>query len=290
MKIAFFCCALPLMGMLGLLTHQRTQYNIVSHQELVAVREKLKLLTPQEQRELAFFINQLIVFDHYPYTLIGYKPMSISNIIVEDTDDLSPFYRKAFTTERHQILKQGYLVWKKHQYLFCSGENILIEYSFLGQGRKELAVINPKLCIAKIEEHLDDFQESLKTSCTTAELFSILTHPEHADFYKIIDHTRLMGILLGFGRNNAYLYEQYKGGSSRSVTTNQQSKENQLQMFSNEWPWPRTPLSPDFVCDPTTEETQELKNHYEKASKLVRWSYFMRNKVEVTLALFGKSY
>jgi hypothetical protein len=58
-----------------------------------------------------------------------------------------------------------------------------------------------------------------------------------------------------------------------------------LQMFSNEWPWPGRLLSPDFGCDPSTGETQHLKKHYKKAQKIVRWTYFFRNKLEVTLAL-----
>ena len=58
---------------------------------------------------------------------------------------------------------------------------------------------------------------------------------------------------------------------------------------SNEWPWLRTQIGPDFACDPKTEETIFLKNHYKKAKKIVYWTYFGRNTLEVTLALLGKN-
>ena len=48
---------------------------------------------------------------------------------------------------------------------------------------------------------------------------------------------------------------------------------------------PEAKLSPDFACDPTTEETQQLKKHYKEACRIVRWTYFFRNNLEVTLAL-----
>jgi len=44
-------------------------------------------------------------------------------------------------------------------------------------------------------------------------------------------------------------------------------------------------LSPSFACDPTTEETQQLKKHYKEAGRIIRWTYFFRNNLEVTLAL-----
>jgi len=284
-RIALLTFVLLFIGGLTFLVYERNRYNVVSHLELLTIREKLKVLSPQEKQDLTFFIGEVILFDQYPYTLVGYKPMSICNVIVEDTGDLFAFCREAFKTPRYQTLRRGYLVWEKYQSLFPRKKHILINYAFLGKGRREIALIYPKLCITTIQEHLDDFREILGKPYTSEEVFWILTHPEHNDFYTIIDHTRLVGILFGFGRNNAYLYEQYRGGASRSVTWHQRSEQDPLQMFSNEWPWPRAQLSPDFACDPSTEETQQLKKHYKKARRIIRWTYFLRNNLEVTLAL-----
>jgi len=283
-KVALLICGLLFLGGLVFLVCERNRYNIVSYREQLAVREKLKVLSPEEKQDLSFFINEIISFDQYPYTLVDYKPMSISNVVIEDTDASAPFHG-ALKRPRYQRLKRGYLVWEKYQSLFPRKKHILIDYSFMGKGRKEIALICPKLCIATIDKHLDDFQEILGRRCTSEEAFSILTHPEHNDFYTIIDNARLIGILLGFGRNNAYLYEQHRGTASRSDTEHQGSRQGTLHLFSNEWPWPGALLSPGFVCDPTTEETQQLKKHYKKARRIVRSTYFLRNRLEVTLAL-----
>ncbi len=282
-------CGLLFISGLTFVAHERNRYNVISHEELLTIREKLKVLSPQEKQDLTFFIDQVISFDQYPYTLVGYKPMSVSNIIVEDTEDLLPFCQEAFKRPRHQKMMRGYLVWEKYQSFFPRKKHILIDYSFMGKGRKEIALICPKLCMATIQEHLGDFQEILGRSCTREGVFEILTQPEHHDFYTLIDHTRLMGILLGFGRNNACLYEQYQGGISRCFTEPQRSGESPLHMFNHEWPWPGALLSPDFACDPTTEETRQLKKHYKKARRVVRWTYFLRNNLEVTLALLVQS-
>jgi hypothetical protein len=242
-------------------------------------------LSPQEKQDLTFFIDQVISRDQYPYTLVGYKPMSICNVIIEDTEDLLNGCRESFKKPRQQMLRRGYLAWEKYQSFFPRKKYTLVVYPFLGKGRREIALICPKLCCAAIQEHLADFQKILRKAYTSKEVLEILTHPQHDDFYTIIDHTRLMGILLGFGRNNAYLYEQYRGGGSRSGMGSKLSKEYPLEMFSNEWPWPGALLSPNFACDPNTEETQQLKKHYQKASRIVHWTYFLRNKLEVTLAL-----
>lgn len=284
-KVTALICGLLFFGGLAFLVCERNRYNIVSHEELLAIREKLKVLSPQEKQDLSFFIDQIIFFDQYPYTLVDYKPMSICNVALEDEEDASGFSREALKRPKYQTLKRGYLVWKKYQSLFPRKKHILIDYPFLEKGKKEIALICPKLCMSIIHKYLDDFQKILEKPCTSEEVFWILTHPEHNNFYTIIDNTHLVGILLGFGRNNAYLYEQHQGTASRSDTEHQESRQYTLHLFNNEWPWPGGLLSPNFVCDPTTKETQQLKKHYKKARRIVRSTYFFRNRLEVTLAL-----
>src|SRR3989344_365913 len=160
-RMALLACGLLFIGGLAFLVCERNRYNIVPHVELLTIREKLKVLSPQEKQDLTFFIGQVISFDCYPYTLVGYKPMSICNVIVEDTEDLLAFCREAFKRPRHQTLRRGYLVWEKYQSLFPRKKHVLIDYSFLGKGRREIALICPKLCMATIREHLDDFREIL---------------------------------------------------------------------------------------------------------------------------------
>jgi hypothetical protein len=271
---------------LGFLALERSRYSIVSDADLFKTRQKLNTLSLRERRGLAYFFNQLISVDHFPYTLIGDKPMSIAPIMVEYTDDLLLPFRDAFNSRHNQKLRQGYQVWKKYQSLFPSKKHMLIEYPFLGRGRIEIALICHESCMKVIRNHLSDFQEVLGGVYACEEVFDILTHPEHKNFYKIIDHNRLIGILLGYGRDNSCLYEKYRGGSSRSdIIQSPQIGADSLRFFSDEWPMPGKLFSPNFACDPDSEETRNLRKHYSSARKNVCWTFFLRDKLEVTLAL-----
>ncbi len=288
-RIALLTCGVLLIIGLVCLVCERNRYNMVSDQEIVTIRKKLELLNSKEKEDFSYFINQAIFFDHFSYTLVGCKPMSMSAVIVEDTEDLCPNFRETFKRPNIQRLRRGFLVWEKYQSLFPRQTYVLVDYPFFGSGRREILLIYPQLCKSVIQENVSDFHEILGKSYTIEDLFWILTHPEHVDFYKMIDRTRLFGILLGFGRNNAYLYEYCQAGDSRSILKNPQSEQDCLQMFSNEWPIPGVHLLPGFACDPTSDETKKLQKHYKNARKIVRWTYFLRNKLEVTLALLMRN-
>ncbi len=274
-KILLLCISLVI-SCLAFLAYERSCYNIVPKEELVSIREKLKILTPQEKEDLTVFIDKAILFCQYPYVLVGYKPMSICNVTLNleylDVGCNIPFC---------EAIKRGYLVWKKYESLFPQKKTILTDY-YLSEieEQKEMALISLKLCSSKIEEHLADFCEVLGRTCKSSEILDILTHPEHNDFHAIMDRDRLLGILLGFGRNNAYLYEQIRSSYEKPST------KDPLGPLTNEWPyWPRKWRLPGFACDSTTEETKQLKKHYQKARRIIRWTYFNRDNLEVTLAL-----
>ena len=275
-KKMFLCIFLAIISCSAFLFYERNQYNIISEEALISVREKLKILTPQEKEDLTVFIDEAILFNQYPYVLVGYKPMSICNVTLN-----LEYLDEGCNIPYCEAKKRGYLVWKKYESIFPQKKIILTDYYLSeSEGEKEMALISLKLCSSKIEEHLADFCEVLGRSCKSSEILEILTHPEHNDFHAIMDRDRLLGILLGFGRNNAYLYEQIRSSYK------QPSIKDPLGPLTNEWPyWPRKWRLPGFVCDSTTEETKQLKKHYQKARRIIRWTYFNRDSLEVTLAL-----
>lgn len=287
-KIPLLCVAVIFVWVL--LIYEKNQYNSVSNEELVSIREKLKALSSQERRDLTEFFDKALLFEQYPYTLVGYKPMSIFNFPV--TSDIGADSQTIGNHTWHQTMQRGYSVWKKYQSLFPQKKNIIVEYRRSKRpGRKEMSLICLKLCKANVKAHLSDFSEVLGRSCNSKEILEILMNPKHVDFHTIMEHERLLGILLGFGKNNAYLYEQRVKSRSLLGLTYQQSWEKYpLASFTNEWPaWPRKWRLPGFACDPDTEETKQLKQHYQKARRIIRWTYFNRDRLEVTLALLSQS-
>lgn len=266
-------CALIFFG------YERNCYNLVSDRELENVRAKLETLTPEEKADLAYFFDYACLFCQYPYTLLGYKPMSICNYL-QDSGDLPDLLRADYQRPRHKnfadSLERGYSILEKYSFLFSKKSHLIIRYhASNSQGMKEVALIDNQRCMKEIENNLDEFSRVLKKSYSPEQIFEILTHPEDESFYKITQNNHLLGILLGFGRNNAYLFSL--------------NKKDKLTSFSNEWPgWPRKWLLPCFICDRTTGETKNLKKRYKMARKFIRWTYFNRNQLEVTLALLEK--
>ena len=285
-KTLFLCIFLATITCCAFVLYERNRYNIVSSKELSSIREKLRILTPQEKKDLSVFIDEAILFNQYPYTLVGYKPMSVFNFLL-DSEDLDVNLRKVYKKPWHQTMKHGYQVWKKYGSLFTQKKVILTDYYWdKVEGIKEISLIRLDLCSSKIEEHLADFCEVLGRSCESSEVLEILTHPERAEFHQILSRDRLLGILLGFGRNNAYLYEEYLPQRSLMLEDPQSASKDPLASFTNEWPfWPRKWRLPGFACNPTTKETKQLKKHYQEARRIICWTYFGRDDLEVTLAL-----
>jgi hypothetical protein len=281
-KKTLFLCGFLFISCSFLLLYERNRYNIVSDKELVVIREQLKTLDPQEKKDLAVFIDRAILFDQYPYVLIGYKPMSICNFSL-DLEKLDAACNIPFCEAK----KRGYLVWKKYAALFPPKKTTLTDYySDEIEGIREMSLICLNLCSSKIEEHLTDFCEVLGRACKSTEILEIITNPGHNDFRAIVERDRLLGILLGSGRNNAYLYEQHLPQRRLMLDDPLSSSKDPLTSFTNEWPtWPRKWRLPGFACDPATEETKQLKKHYQEARKIIRWTYFNRDNLEVTLAL-----
>lgn len=279
-KKTLFFCGFLLISWSIFLTYERSHYNLVSNKELKVVRKKLAALSSQEKQDLAYFFTYANLFSQYPYTLIGYKPMSICNFL-QQSDDLPPILRADYERPVHRAfadaLNRGYQAWEKNQSLFPLKKYLIIRHhASNSKGMIEIALIHSDLCLTKIEEHLGDFCGILGKQYKSGDVFDILTHPDHENFYKVSQHNRLLGILLGFGRNNAYLFEH--------------NRHDILQSFTNEWPyWPRKWRLPGFASDPSTEETKQLKEAYNKARKFIRWTYFNRNNLEVTLALLSRS-
>lgn len=255
------------------------RYNLVTNKELEEIHRKLEVLSPEEKGDLAYFINFAITFCEYPYTLVGSKPMSICDYL-QFSEDLPQILREDYERPRHRKfadrLERGYQVYQKYSNLFPQNNYLISRYHASGsKGVLDVALIHRKMCLDVIQKNLDEFCEVFQKKCSAEEVFEILTHPNDEYFYDIVENHRLLGILLGFGKNNAVLFEQ--------------KRYDILKSFTNEWPaWPRKWRLPGFACDPKTTESQHLKKIYNETRKYIRWTYWNRDDLEVTLALLQK--
>lgn len=255
---------------------QRNQYNLVSHDELIEIRKQLSQIDPEEVKDLAYFFDYAVVLCQYPYTLVGYKPMSICNYL-QDAEDLLPSLQADYRRKKHRAfadrIERGFQIWQRHKHLFASRNfQLVASHSPISKGMKQITLLHKELCRQVVTSHSSLFLSQLPRSADSADILESLSDPSHPQFHELQENDLLLGVLLGFGVNNATLFKA--------------KERTKLKVFSNEWlVWPRKWRLPGFLCDPSTQETQELRSRYSEARKYIRWTYFNRNDLEVTLAL-----
>lgn len=179
-------------------------------------------------------------------------------------------------------MERGWAVWEEYLPHFQRQGYYMARYDDLhNRPYYEMVVISIPLCRSLISIHLDEFQEYLGEQFDVEEVLKILINPHHPHFARIMKNEYFLGILLGFGAENAVSYDagQYdQMGFSFSLPW--------WQNFCIKGVWPPVGwLMPGFRCDLTTEETKGLLRQYAQDRKAIFWTYLGYNLVDVTFAL-----
>jgi len=266
----------------------------LAHKQTLRSSKILSQMSPEERYFLATFLRVILFSDDFSYLLFGSKPIAITNF-----EKSIPFnFLYDCVSELNFEISQGLGVFKKQQHLFSSG-NILVRFDE-DADNSYLLMINRKNLLNTLEEHIDDFKQVLGPKITTESLFAQITGKEYlADVIK--NHEALLGILLGYGRNNSWLFHQKKTISLRLNGSKPPSKrDNFLEkefaeivqkttFFSEDnherkyiLKNPRIPLL-HFMADPNTKETKQLKEQYGKEREEMKNRFSKRSFVEATL-------
>ena len=261
----------------GYLITQRTLYNKIDHQSILVARETLKSISKSDQKALSVFFKTCVIKDSLAHTILGYKPMSLLCLETpEVTNDPKLQTQFRLALKGYEIFKHNSLLFPKKSYSIVEFENHYIP------NLPFLLIIHHDCSRRLIVEHIEVFLDALGKSISLEDLFSILTNPNHEDFYTIMDSHFLKGILFGFGKTNAYLFEN--------------NVKERLSLFKVHWPfmqkWIHSPIKGNqiyFSCDYSTKETQELQKRYDEGAKVLYWTYFKRDFLETTLALFQQN-
>lgn len=124
--------------------------------------------------------------------------------------------------------------------------------------------------------------QTLKELSQTTDLF----HEVPVFKNGLQNHELLIGILLGFGKNNASLYRDH---SNLQQIWGSEYRQEAKKLYFKSVPYrimtPSDILLPGFVGDPETDESKQLKSNYISAKNdLVRF-YEGKNFLEATLSL-----
>ncbi len=271
---------------------------------------RLKQIPQDEYQCLDVFFRTYI--DDLGYCLFGNKPMAVFGyrdplVQVKEVDAM--FDRFYFTFGPINLNRyRGWELWKKNQRFFPMKNYAFIKSkNFIDNDYEALVFINKKEFIETVHNHLSDFRKVLGKEITPEGLLEeVLTSKDvFGDVFK--HHQGLIGTVLGYGRNNAWLFHRREEMASsngaispllgrptnfikklsKSFSQEELEAFNQiLQPFDNRGILDFNPLYlglPGFVADPNSEETKQLKVRYEQQYRQIIHRYQKGDFLEITL-------
>jgi hypothetical protein len=252
-------------------------------------------MSPEDRYYLATFFRILLFSDDFSYLLYGTKPVACADF----EKPTSYYFSDVCLSPLSLKASKGLQIFKKNQHLFSSG-NIIVRFSEDEEATYVL-MINKKNLLNTLKEHINDFKQILGPAATVESLFTQITDRDYSFVDAVKDHDALVGILLGYGRNNAWLFHrkntlrhklrEFKPPIKRDESLEKEFTEivKKTTSFTNEareykyiLKSPRIPLL-HFMVDPLSLETKSLLEQYEKERKEMRRLFAKRNYVEATL-------
>ncbi len=240
-------------------------------------------MSRKEAKQLECLFRELIISDLFAYTLAGCKPMSFA------------CYREPglslFTFFPHNLkVHRGWQVWEKYRtYLENDRLRFWREKSPWVEDVFCLIIANMDQCDEMMIKHAADFQNIMEQKAVNAsDLFQEI-HKTPFLQNTINKHDVLLGILLGFGRENAWLYHEKfnnPGFTKHSTAMGPVIDQNRSNYFAMQRSNISDMLLPVFIGDPNSEESKLLEAKYKDASKKIIKFYEDRDFLSATLSLY----
>jgi hypothetical protein len=258
------------------------------------ISKTLGMMTQEERYYLDAFLRRILFSDDFSYVLFGNKPCAFTSYSKSITFDIT---YDDLTISNIKI-KRGLEVFRKYQHFFPSRKFVFHFYDHLDD--LIVLLINKSNLSHAFNKYKSDFEQILGPEITSKKLLAQIA--ESDDFGEVIkNHQALLGILLGYGRNNAWLFynrtmafyglDKFDPSLKRTALLEKKIAElnQQLQPFSTDQSslksFLKKPLIelPHFMADSNSLETKELKERYEKDREKIRKTFSKQNITEITL-------
>jgi hypothetical protein len=271
------------------------------------VAKALRTISKGDLASLEWFFRQ---FDVCTYVLFGDKPMAFCGVqrVEPYKPDVSQVYSFMDSICRlhleNLVQMKGWEAWKKYNHLFPSSQ-----FAFLENDTPDgatIVLINKKAFLKQIDENIDYFKEVLGKYVTPQQI--LVDCLQSQDLLKDVlqNHEGLIGILLGFGRNNAQLFfrrsqlsndvasqkfsiTKHALSPSKGFATLDEEKSDiyaRIGLFNESEVSDFNPLQlslPGFVADNNSAETKQLRTGYTRQYKQILQEYKKGDFLETTL-------
>lgn len=275
-------------------------YFLINKPSKDSIKHKIEAIPINDRLVINTFFRIFLLKSAGAYTLFSDKPMTFDSFFDPYPGDWTSLCRRPYL--ENMQLKKGWEVWQKYQHLFPSSR-FIIQSRRLNSNQVEIVLIHKRHLTQMMNRHLDNFQKVLGEKITPLELLSRYQSGKEALFNLLNEHHGLLGILLGFGKRNAWLYQKRERISQdlypftlnthpdpspgfktlaeerayyQNTLTSAFTHENTRKCF-------KFLYVPGFVVDPQSEETQELQKKYLEQRKAIHAIYSHGNFLETTL-------
>jgi len=275
---------------------QDIRCNKLYKNRLNAVRERLKLIPQEDLNKLDRFFRNLVLFNHFGYTLFGDKPISLKGYFLKVPVG-NVLMGQNPVDETIDLLQ----VWKKYSSWFPSERFLLFDEPQNNQQMRKIVLINKNYFIEKVDQNISYFQSVLGKNITSQQLLKQLEKSDVRLTEILQNHEGLLGILLGYGKQNSIYYQRRNeilqeqcldkvpidlGPSLGFLQEELDFLWKHLKICGNN----DSPIvmirSVQFAGDPYAPETGLLNEKYRQTQKKISAIYAKGNFLELTLAQF----
>lgn len=197
----FFCNFVAIADEISVLeSHSMTNFSAQSYD---LVRSKVAAIPKEDRDILNRFFSDLILKSEFGYALFADKPISLTGYFIK-VPLLNTLLGHYYADEFIDLLA----VWKKYADHFPVENFVLIDHPQNSPRLREFVLINKTAFIKKFDEHKSDFEAILGRGITAQKLLVKLEQP-NANLNTLLKNDEaLLGILLGYGRNNAFIFKK----------------------------------------------------------------------------------
>jgi len=260
---------------------------------------KIQAISISDRAILEAFFRVLMLKEGGAYVLFGNKPVAFTSFSHSLHEHMGAPQMRRYERE-NKLIKEGWETWKKYAPSFHSSRFIL-ECRTHNNGREEICLIDQERYEQVIKDNLRDFQGVLGDETTPEILLKKYRSGNKTLFQTLHEHQALLGIVLGFGTENSWLFHEhtsmryddpnlipdrpFKQIRSMPAALNQ----HKLKGIFNEKNHRKCVKFlhlPYFLADPNSEETRVLRAQYLQQQQAIQEAYAHGHFLEVTLKKF----
>lgn len=237
----------------------------------------------RDVQRLEYLFRELIIYNSVGYTLIGNKPTSFESFSKPSFEwDLVGLWH-AFSLSN---LKKyhAWKTWQKYAHLFNKGDVLI-------WSEPSPWIKNGELIVVASQKQLKRARQE------NQEDFASLQNLEPQALFRecLLSHEGLLGILLGYGRTNAWLFYENNHFLLKPIFSDELNElfKTTKAALNFTFGWPTVEMAeilmfPNFMADINTEETKRLRSDYIQTRQKILDYYQGKDFLEATFQLMEK--